>query len=76
MSAFTSVLSLVLQRMFLQILLGGGRKLDRVHDGVVDEAVDADESSQLAGVQLNVTANNLPTTPAAVPRGCFQRGCI
>ena len=35
----------------------------------MDEAVHADELSQPAGVQSNVTASVLPPTPAAVPRG-------
>ena len=35
---------LVIQIMFFLILLGGGGRLDRIRDGVVDEAVDADES--------------------------------
>lgn len=38
--------------------------MGRVCNGLVDEAVDVDESSQSADVQSNVTAGILPQTPA------------
>lgn len=62
-------LSLFLQIMFIQILLEGKvGKLDRGFDGMVDEAVDTDRSSQPVD-QSKVTASIVPPVHAAVPSG-------
>lgn len=59
----------VLRRMFIQILVGVRRKLDRFRVGAVDEAADTGELNHSSGVHSNVTASILPPIPAAVPRG-------
>lgn len=59
----------VLRRMFIQILVEVGRKLDRFRDGAVDEAADTGELNHPSGVHSNVTASILPPISAAVPRG-------